>query len=572
MTDAPSAEFDRLSTLLADQYRIDGEIGRGGMGIVVRARDLRLDRDVAIKTLPSHLARDASIRERFLREAKTAASLSHPNIVPIYHADEVDETVFFVMELIAGCSIAQRIRESGPATPESTIAVLRDVASALGYAHARQVIHRDVKAENILLDSENARAMVTDFGIARLAQAAPMTATGTVLGTVYYMSPEQVAGEELDGRSDLYSLGVLAFYMLTARFPFEHDSPSAVLVAHVMSRAPAVERVNPAVPPPLAEVVNRLLVREKAQRYERASDVSAALEAAQAALAALSAAVPTPALLSASQANRVWERAALFQQLTGVQDAVVPPLPVEAHDIADVTPESGYKAEQVLDAAVEAGIAPKYVERALAEQRAPTAVPDLIRPGEVMKEPIGRFAGTRTRLEFESTLDGELSEGDVEELIDELRRSVGEFGMVSAVGKTTTFSTQSVSANSGYPRRLLFTITSRNGRTTIRAFEDARGLGNGIMWGVTAGGGVGVGTAIFGVIMGITKGAAFVVAPLVGLVMVPLLAWQGARAILRTTMKGRVDDITHAMQRVIARAQDLLAARKPRLGAGKRAR
>src|SRR4051812_37298016 len=177
---------------LNGQYAVEREIGRGGMGIVYLARDLKLDRRVAIKTLPPHLASDPIVRERFLREARTAGKLSHQNIVPIHRADELDGRVFFVMGLVDGESLAQRVRDRGRIDPPEVLRELRDVANALGYAHAHGVIHRDVKAENILIDARTGRAMVTDFGIARLAEAGPLTSTGQVVGTVYYTSPEQV--------------------------------------------------------------------------------------------------------------------------------------------------------------------------------------------------------------------------------------------------------------------------------------------------------------------------------------------------------------------------------------------
>ena len=349
----PAPEVQTLRHLLGGQYRVEEEIGRGGMGVVVRAHDLRLDRPVAIKTLPTHLAGDAVIRERFLREARTAASLSHPNIVPIHSADEVQDVVFFVMGLVDGLSVAQRVRSTGLFGPVETIAILTDVASALGYAHACGVIHRDVKAENILLDARNGRAMVTDFGIARLAEAAPITATGTVLGTVHYMSPEQVSGHAIDGRSDLYSLGVLAFHMLSGRFPFEHDAPSAVLVAHVMSHAPPVHSVAPQVPAPLAAVVDCLLKRDPVGRFETAAHVTIALREALSKLDPD--AVAAPPNLSSTEANQVWERAALLQQMTGQR--VPPPAPAPlAPSPASAT--SGYRLSDVREAARRRGSVP----------------------------------------------------------------------------------------------------------------------------------------------------------------------------------------------------------------------
>src|SRR5258708_21964546 len=220
-------EYDDLANVLDGQYSIDREIGRGGMGVVYLARDLRLDRPVAIKTLPPLLATDAAIRERFLREARTAAWLSHPSIVPIYRADELGGRVFFVMGYVDGESLAQRIRSGGPLPPIDALRLLRDVALALDYAHAQGIVHRDMKTENILIDrTSGGRAMVTDFGIARLAEATPLTPTGQVLGPVHYLSPEQAPGDRVDGRSDLYSLGVAGFLALSGRFPFESNLAS----------------------------------------------------------------------------------------------------------------------------------------------------------------------------------------------------------------------------------------------------------------------------------------------------------------------------------------------------------
>src|SRR4051812_18817856 len=165
------------------------------MGIVYLAHDVRWDRRVAIKTLPPHLANDPTVRERFPREARTAGALSHQNIVPIHRADEIAGHVFFVMGYVDGESMAQRIRDHQRLSPNDVQRQLHDVALALSYAHGRSVIHRDVKAENILIEGATGRAMVTDFGIARLAESTPLTSTGQLLGSVYYLSPEQISGD-----------------------------------------------------------------------------------------------------------------------------------------------------------------------------------------------------------------------------------------------------------------------------------------------------------------------------------------------------------------------------------------
>src|SRR5687768_2440680 len=272
------SELSALTEALAGQYQVEREIGRGGMGIVYLARDLKLHRPVAIKTLPAHLAGSADVRERFLREARTAAHLSHPSIVPIHRADEIAGQVFFVMGYVDGDSIAQHIQARGRPPFAETVAQLRDVALALGYAHARGVIHRDVKAENILIDRATGRAVVTDFGIARLAESKQLTATGQVLGTVHYMSPEQVTGETIDGRSDVYALGVVAFLALSGRFPFDSETPSAILVSHVTRPAPRLSDVASDVPAALAAVVDRCLAKNAADRFETSGALAEALE------------------------------------------------------------------------------------------------------------------------------------------------------------------------------------------------------------------------------------------------------------------------------------------------------
>ncbi len=271
-------EIAPLAASLDGQYEIERELGRGGMGIVYLARDVKLDRQVAIKVLPPALAGTAEIRERFLREARTAARLSHPNIVAIHRADEIESRVFFVMGYIEGESLAERLRRQGALTPAEAVPIIRDVALALAYAHEHGVVHRDVKPENILLDARSGRAMVTDFGIARVAEAAPLTMTGQLLGSVHYMSPEQVSGDRLDGRSDLYSLGVVAFQALSGRLPFVNESASAVLVAHVTKAAPALQTVAPQVPTALARVIDACLAKSPGARYATGTSLARALD------------------------------------------------------------------------------------------------------------------------------------------------------------------------------------------------------------------------------------------------------------------------------------------------------
>src|SRR5512143_2529959 len=271
--------FDALQTALRGRYHLDRELGRGGMGIVVLARDLALDRPVAIKLLPPHLSGVPSLRARFLQEARTAARLSHPHIVPIHAVEEHGELVFFVMGYIAGMTLAEHVRTEGPLDPAAAARAVQEVAWALAHAHQHGVVHRDIKPENILLERGTGRSLVTDFGIARLAEATPPAGSGRVLGTARFMSPEQAAGEVVDGRSDLYSLGVTAFYALTGRFPFDAPDANGLMVQRETLPAPPVTSVRAGLPPALAAAIDRCLAKAPADRFTTAGDLADAVAA-----------------------------------------------------------------------------------------------------------------------------------------------------------------------------------------------------------------------------------------------------------------------------------------------------
>ncbi|HLB09463.1 MAG TPA: serine/threonine-protein kinase [Gemmatimonadaceae bacterium] len=266
---------------LAANYELDNELGRGGMGIVYRAKDRRLKRLVAIKLLPPELAFRSEIKTRFLREAETAAQLSHPNIVPIYSVDERDGLVYFVMALVEGPTLAKKMYEDGQISADETRRVMREVADALAYAHARGVIHRDIKPDNILLDKESGRALVTDFGIARAIQEGSdsrLTATGVAIGTPAFMSPEQAAGDrEIDGRTDLYALGVVAYQMLSGRLPFQASTTASMLMKQITERPTPVGQLRSDCPADLAATVMSLLEKEPENRVPSAAALSRAL-------------------------------------------------------------------------------------------------------------------------------------------------------------------------------------------------------------------------------------------------------------------------------------------------------
>ncbi|MEO6446354.1 MAG: serine/threonine-protein kinase [Gemmatimonadaceae bacterium] len=270
-----------VEKVLSASYELDREIGRGGMGIVYLARDRRLKRQVAVKLLPPELAFRGEIRTRFLREAETAAQLSHPNIVPIYAVDEREGLVFFVMAYVEGDNLAVQLHKRGALPFDEVRRVLLETARALAFAHERGVVHRDIKPDNILINSEDGRVMVTDFGIARAISDsdARLTATGIAIGTPAYMSPEQSMGErEVDGRSDLYALGIVGYQMITGELPFNATSTPALLVKHLSEMPTPVSHRVPSVPPDLGRAVMMMLEKEPDDRFPSAAALVAALE------------------------------------------------------------------------------------------------------------------------------------------------------------------------------------------------------------------------------------------------------------------------------------------------------
>jgi len=273
MTAAISAEFLALQQVLAGRYSIERELGRGGMGIVLLARDVALDRLVAIKLLPPHLAAGVESRDRFLREARTAAGLSHPNIVPIHAVEQQGDLVFFVMGYVDGETLRERVERSGPLSSRMALKVMQEVAWALGYAHQRGVIHRDVKPDNIMIERGTDRALVTDFGIAVRGRGGEGGA-GEVVGTARYMSPEQALGEAVDARSDLYSLAATMFFALTGRPPFEGSNLPAIITKQVSTPAPRLATIRPEAPARLADLIDKCLQKAPAARVQTGDEVA----------------------------------------------------------------------------------------------------------------------------------------------------------------------------------------------------------------------------------------------------------------------------------------------------------
>ncbi len=279
-----TTEFLALQSAVAGRYSLDRELGRGGMGVVFLARDVALDRRVAIKLLPPELAADMSVRQRFLREARTAAGLSHPNVVQVYAVEERGDLVFFVMAFVDGETLGARVWRDGPLPASEVMRVTQEVAWALAHAHARGVIHRDVKPENVIIDRESDRAMVTDFGIAREVESSDRTPSGPILGTPQYMSPEQATGESVDPRSDLYSLGATVFFAATGVLPFEATSVAGYLLKLTSEKAPKLGPLAPRLPKRFADAVDRCLAKDAAARPASAEELAREIEAVRGAL------------------------------------------------------------------------------------------------------------------------------------------------------------------------------------------------------------------------------------------------------------------------------------------------
>ena len=323
------SDFTIVRDALADDYDVIEELGRGGMAVVYRARERALDRDVAIKVVPLARVSDGDLVERFQREARLSAQLAHPHIVPIYRVGRRDGVIFFVMPLLRDESLGRRLEREGTLCAAEVRRVLVETASALGYAHRRGIVHRDIKPDNIVFDQDG-RCVVTDFGIARSLYDAKLTATGMSAGTPRYMSPEQARATSLDGRSDIYSLGVLAYECLVGRTPFDGDDAFAILLGHIQSPVPR-PRLASAEERALFFVIERMLAKRREDRYQTAEELTGALQAlGSAATSAARGARPDP-------------------DATEFQTDVAQQMPVDPHD-------SGPQPSPALAAALRAGV------------------------------------------------------------------------------------------------------------------------------------------------------------------------------------------------------------------------
>ncbi|HEU4629305.1 MAG TPA: serine/threonine-protein kinase [Gemmatimonadaceae bacterium] len=281
----PDEELGVLRRATGSRYRILRRLGAGGMATVYQAVHDRLERPLVVKVLHRQLAREPEMRERFRREAEAAARLVHPHVCAIVDYGETDDVVFLVMPYLAGGSLADRLARERTVPPAASAAIGAQVACALDFAHRRGVVHRDVKPDNILFD-EDGHALVTDFGIATARFHARLTGTGRAMGTPHYMSPEQAMGKTVDGRSDLYGLGVVLYEMLVGFPPFDAPESYAVSYKQVHEQPVALDVVEPALPLALTDVVMRCLAKAPGDRYARGNELADALLDALAALPA----------------------------------------------------------------------------------------------------------------------------------------------------------------------------------------------------------------------------------------------------------------------------------------------
>src|SRR6266850_6833006 len=269
-------EMDIVKGALAAEYDVQEELGRGGMAIVYRAQERQLERDVAIKVLPFSLAFDAEFVERFQREARTAAQLEHPNIIPIYRVGRSGRVIYFVMKYLRGGSLSTVLHERKKLTPPEIRRLLLEAGGALGYAAQRGIVHRDIKPDNIMFD-EFGQSVLTDFGIAKAASGQKLTGTGMSIGTPHYMSPEQARAQPIDGRSDIYSLGIVAYQCLTGTVPYDGEDSFSIGYKHIMEPIPTPSLVT-ADERRIFEVIKRMLMKDPADRYQSCEELVASIQ------------------------------------------------------------------------------------------------------------------------------------------------------------------------------------------------------------------------------------------------------------------------------------------------------
>src|ERR1041385_1353501 len=267
---------DRLQGALGDAYVVERPLGAGGFAVVYLVRDLALKRHLAIKVLSPDLITSKTVMERFRREAETVAQLSHPNIVPLHFIGQKDDLLYLAMACIDGGSVADRLDKEGPLPFADAARILAEVASALAHAHKRGVVHRDIKPQNVLVDAESQRSLVTDFGISKAGDTS-LTATGQFVGTPAYLAPEQISGDPADHRADIYALGVMGYELIAGKTPFDAPTPTATLMKRLAGPPEPLKNIRKDTPQDLADVIDACIAADPEQRFQSASDIAAAL-------------------------------------------------------------------------------------------------------------------------------------------------------------------------------------------------------------------------------------------------------------------------------------------------------
>jgi Protein kinase domain len=392
----------RIGSVIAG-HRVERLVGRGGMGVVYAAVDVALDRTVALKLIAPELAAEPGFRGRFMTESRIAASIDHPNVVPIFRAGEEDGVLFLAMRFVTGDDLRTIVERDGPLPPERAAAVLAQVAAALAAAHARGLVHRDVKPANVLVTADD-HCYLTDFGLVKdLSATAGITRTGEVLGTFDYVAPERIQAGETGPWTDVYALGCVLFFALTGSVVFPLDAPESKLWAHVSEPPPSVSALRPGIPEALDEVVARALAKDPQQRYDGAPAFAAAVQAATS--------VNGPAH---GRLGALVEAARGFPEADGLVGA------------ADRVSERAKRLHAAVDEQP-----PEDIERRLAEVRG-RHVAGKVELVDALAQQLSTQRRTRARLDaFEARLDGLLGDlgtldaEDFGDRLDELARELG---------------------------------------------------------------------------------------------------------------------------------------------------
>jgi serine/threonine protein kinase len=258
-------------TIFAERYKILGELGKGGMGIVYKAEDTKLRRTVALKFLPPELTRDQEAKERFIREAQAAASLDHPNICTVYEVDEFEDQAYISMAYIEGFSLRARLKK-GPLSTKDALNIAIQIGEGLQEAHKKGIVHRDIKSANIMVD-ERGQARIMDFGLAKVIGGSLITKGPTTMGTVAYMSPEQTRGEAVDHRTDIWSFGVVLYEMLSGQLPFQGERETSIMYSIVHEKPAALKKINPDIPADLERIISRALEKKPESRYSSIQEI-----------------------------------------------------------------------------------------------------------------------------------------------------------------------------------------------------------------------------------------------------------------------------------------------------------